>query len=84
MATAEARRVAVRCVDLLGERVAPIGNVAGDGVGIGWVDLADFLDRRLIVEIEMLKADQERVAVCRPIAPRTASRNRRISARVFW
>ena len=57
------RRAAVRCVDLLGQSVAPIGDIAGDGVGVGRVDLADFLDRRLIVEVEVLKADQERVAV---------------------
>jgi len=51
--------VALGSVDLLGQCVAAIGDVAGDGIGVTGVDLADFLDRCLVVEVEMLKTDQE-------------------------
>ena len=71
-------------INLLGQGVPTIGDVARDRVGISGIDLANFLQRRLIIEIQVLKTDQERVASPLAIAPRTASRRRRIKARVFW
>ena len=47
-------------VNALGEGLPTVGDVARDGVAIGGVDLPNFLQRRLVIEIQVLKADQER------------------------
>ena len=56
-------RVALGRVDPFGQGVSAVRHVARNRVRIGRIDLADFLDRRLIVEIEVLKANQESVVV---------------------
>src|SRR5262249_26792108 len=78
----------IRSVDLLGERIAAVRYVAGDGVRVGRVDLADFLQRTLIVEVQMLESDQKGVAVRFQGAPHRQSqqsdeRSRLLVATVF-
>ncbi len=54
-------RLAPGGVDAFGECVAAIGHVMGDRVHIGGIDLADFLNRCLIVEVEMLEANEKHI-----------------------
>ncbi len=64
LATADAVELPSAASIFSGKSVSAIRHIVRDGVGVSRIDLAYLFPRPLVVEIEMVKTDQERIVVC--------------------